>query len=216
MDAAFGCSLGIPFGAFGTSGIPCRLAATGDYPPSLRSPWRAANDFVLVGPSDDPAGIGSAATVDEAFRRLAKGEYLFISRGDDSGTHRKERALWKSAGAEPDGSWYREAGQGMGKVLQMAGELAGYTLTDRGTWLAMKGRLPLDLLYQGDPLLFNPYGIIAVNHERHPHVNHDGALALIRWLTGKEGQARIAAFTIDGEQLFKPDARAAEIALRKP
>ena len=174
------------------------------------------NDFVLVGPRDDPAGIREAATVDDAFRRLARGRHLFVSRGDDSGTHKKERALWRSAGVEPGGSWYREAGQGMGKVLQMAGELDAYTLTDRGTWLAMQKRLPLALLHQGDPLLFNPYGIIAVNHQRHPNVNHDGAMALIRWLTGKEGQARIAAFTIDGSQLFRPDARASEIALLKP
>ena len=174
------------------------------------------NDFVLVGPTSDPARIRDAATVDEAFRRLAKGKYLFVSRGDDSGTHKKELALWNSAGVEPGGAWHREAGQGMGKVLQMAGELEAYTLTDRGTWLAMKRRLPLALLYQGDPLLFNPYGIIAVNPERHPNVNHDGAMALIRWMTGQDGQARIAAFTIDGSQLFVPDAQASEVALLKP
>lgn len=174
------------------------------------------NDFVLVGPASDPAGIRDAATVDDAFRRLARSEHPFISRGDDSGTHRKELALWKSAGVEPGGTWYREAGQGMGKVLQMAGELEAYTLTDRGTWLAMKRKLPLALLHQGDPLLFNPYGIIAVNPGRHPNVNHAGAMALIRWLTGPEGQARIAAFTIDGSQLFRPDARSGEVALLKP
>lgn len=170
------------------------------------------NDFVLLGPADDPAGVRQAKTADQAFRRLAGGRGLFISRGDDSGTHRKELALWKSAGVQPRGSWYREAGQGMGKVLQMAGELGAYTLADRGTWLAYRSRLPLAVVHQGDPLLFNPYGIIAVNPHRHPHVNHAGALALIRWLTGREGQSRIASFRIADRQLFTPDAKAGEVA----
>jgi len=174
------------------------------------------NDFVLVGPRDDPAGVRSAASADEAFRRLGEGKALFVSRGDDSGTNKKELALWKSAGVHPRGGWYREAGQGMGRVLQMASELGAYTLTDRGTWLAMKKGLDLRILHQGDPMLFNPYGIIAVNPERHPNVNHQGALALIRWFVGKEGQEKIAAFRKEGEQLFIPNAQPSELALLKP
>ena len=170
------------------------------------------NDFVLLGPPEDPAGVRHAKSADQAFRRLARGKGLFLSRGDDSGTHKKELALWKSAGVHPDHGWYREAGQGMGKVLQMASELGAYTLADRGTWLAHRSRLDLEIVHQGDPLLFNPYGIIAVSPERHPQVNHRGALALIRWLTGDEGQRRIAGFTIGGKSLFTPDARPSEVA----
>ncbi len=170
------------------------------------------NDFVLVGPADDPAGVQQAATAAEAFRRIARRGALFLSRGDDSGTNKKELQLWKSAAVQPDSSWYREAGQGMGRVLQMSSEMGAYTLTDRGTWLAFRDKLPLKLLYQGDPQLFNPYGIIAVNPERHPDVNHEGALALIRWITGKAGQARIAAFTRGGEHLFTPSAVPSEVA----
>ena len=171
------------------------------------------NDFVVVGPRNDPAGVREARTTAEVFRRLARTQAHFISRGDDSGTHRKELALWKSAGLKPSGSWYREAGQGMGKVLQMSGELGAYTLTDRGTWLAFRDKLPLSLLFEGDPQLFNPYGIIAVSPKRHPHVNHMGAMALIRWITGNEGQTRIATFTRKGKQLFKPDAIPDEVAV---
>ncbi len=174
------------------------------------------NDFVLVGPAGYPAGVRDSRDAGDAFRKIARHEALFISRSDDSGTHKKELGLWKKAGIKPEGKWYREAGQGMGKVLQMAGELSAYTLTDRGTWLAYREKLPLRIAFEGDPLLFNPYGIIAVNPEVHPHINHEGAMALIRWMTGKEGQARIAAFTLHGQQLFKPDAKADEVALLKP
>ena len=174
------------------------------------------NDFVLVGPADDPAGVRDSRDAEDAFRKIARHEALFISRGDDSGTHKKELGLWKKAGVKPEGKWYREAGQGMGKVLQIAGELGAYTLTDRGTWLAYQEKLPLRIAFEGDPLLFNPYGIIAVNPKVHPHVNHEGAMALIRWMTGKEGQTRIATFTLHGQQLFKPDAKADEVALLKP
>jgi len=173
------------------------------------------NDFVLVGPPDDPARVADAPTVDEALARIARARTPFVSRGDDSGTHKKERALWRDAGIQPQGAWYLEAGQGMGRVLQMAGELGAYTLSDRGTWLAMKERLPLRLLFAGDPRLFNPYGVIAVNPKRHPNVNHSGALALIRWLIGPEGQERIGAFTLEGQPLFTPDADPAQLeALR--
>ena len=163
------------------------------------------NDFVLVGPPADPAGVRSATSAADAFRRIAAVGALFVSRGDDSGTHKKELSLWRAAGIQPHDAWYREAGQGMGKVLQMADEMGAYTLTDRGTWLAMKDHLRLALLYQGDAGLFNPYHIIPVNPARHPRVNHAGALALVQWLTGSEGQARIAAFRKEGQQLFVPD-----------
>jgi ABC-type tungstate transport system, permease component len=171
------------------------------------------NDFVLVGPRNDPAGVENAHTTGEAFRDLALGKALFVSRGDDSGTNKKELALWRSAGVKPASPWYREAGQGMGKVLLMSGELGAYTLTDRGTWLAFRDKLPLKIVFEGDPQLFNPYGIIAVNPKRHPHVNHEGAMALIRWITGDEGQRRIAAFTKGGEQLFTPSAIPSEVAV---
>lgn len=164
------------------------------------------NDFVLVGPRGDPAGIAGLQDVTEALRRIAASGALFLSRGDDSGTHKKERALWAAAGVEPHGRWYREAGQGMGRVLQMASELEAYTLTDRGTWLALRQHSELSLLTQGDPRLYNPYGIIAVNPRRHPDVNLAGARALITWLSAPEGQQRIAAYRLEGEQLFHPDA----------
>ena len=163
------------------------------------------NDFVLVGPPTDPAGVRSATSAADAFRRIAAAQALFVSRGDDSGTHKKELSLWQAAAVEPVEPWYREAGQGMGKVLQMADEMGAYTLTDRGTWLAMKDHLRLSLLYQGDAGLFNPYHIIPVNPARHPQVNHAGAMALVKWLTGSEGQRRIAAFRKEGQQLFVPD-----------
>lgn len=173
------------------------------------------NDFVLVGPADDPAGVRNSADIDQAFRRVGKARAPFVSRGDDSGTHRKELSLWGSAAVTPQAPWYREAGQGMGKVLQIAAEIGAYTLTDRGTWLAQRAKSPLRILHQGDPLLFNPYGIIAVSPERHPHVNHEGAGALIRWLTARDGQSLIAAFQIGGEQPFIADADPSELAAVK-
>lgn len=164
------------------------------------------NDFVIVGPNDDPARIAGAKDAAEALARIATGRHLFISRGDDSGTHKKERALWKESALEPDGAWYREAGQGMGKVLQIAAELGAYTLTDRGTWIAYKDQLPLRVIFQGDPLLYNPYGVIAVNPERFPDINYAGAMLFIAWLTSPEGQKLIADYRIAGQTLFTPMA----------
>jgi len=164
------------------------------------------NDFLLVGPHNDPAGVGQAESAAAALARIAGSQSLFISRGDDSGTHKKELSLWRSAGTEPKGRWYREAGQGMGKVLQMAGELDGYTLTDRGTWLAFQAKSPLQPAYEGDPVMHNPYGIIAVNPQRHPGGNHAGATALIRWITAPHAQRLIGDFRINGEPLFVPSA----------
>ncbi|MDD3449050.1 MAG: substrate-binding domain-containing protein [Gammaproteobacteria bacterium] len=164
------------------------------------------NDFVIVGPASDPAGIKGLGDATEALQRIAAKQALFVSRGDDSGTHKKERALWSDAGVQPGGEWYREAGQGMGKVLQMAGELDAYTLADRGTWLAYSGKLPLEVLTEGDARLFNPYGVMAVNPQRYPDTNYMGALELIAWITSPEGQAIIRDFAINGQPLFTPVA----------
>ncbi|MGB1111259.1 MAG: substrate-binding domain-containing protein [Gammaproteobacteria bacterium] len=166
------------------------------------------NDFVIVGPADDPAGLGKLQKADEALRALAEGKTTFVSRGDDSGTHKKERALWKAAGVTPEGAWYREAGQGMGKVLQIADEMNGYTLTDRGTWLAYRDKSELRVAFQGDPRLFNPYGIIRVSEKKYPDLNHKGAQALIDWIVGQRAQNLIASFRKGGEQLFTPSANA--------
>lgn len=164
------------------------------------------NDFVLVGPEDDPAGIKGERDVLEALRRVAEKRALFISRGDDSGTHKKEKALWQEAGITPAGKWYREAGQGMGAVLVMAGEQGGYTLADRGTYLAFKNKVPLRVFVEGDERLLNPYSIIAVNPARHPQINYLGAMQLIGWITSPAGQQIIGNFTIGGEPLFIPTA----------
>lgn len=162
------------------------------------------NDFVIVGPKEDPAGVRGITDAAVALSRVAMLGALFISRGDDSGTHKKEQELWVAAGVTPAGRWYREAGQGMGRVLQMAGELGAYTLTDRGTWLAMRNKIPLETVVEGDNRLFNPYGIIAVNPARYRGVNYSGAMALIAWVTSVPGQAIVRDFAIDGEPLFRP------------
>ena len=168
------------------------------------------NDFVIIGPAADPAGIRKAKTAAEAFKLIAKKEATFVSRGDKSGTHSKELSLWKKAGVTPGGSWYMESGMGMGEVLIMAYEKGAYTLTDRGTYLAFQkgGKINLPILFEGDPTLFNPYGIIAVNPARHPSVNYIMAMALIGWVTSQEGQRIIADFGKEkfGVPLFYPDA----------
>jgi tungstate transport system substrate-binding protein len=165
------------------------------------------NDFVIVGPETDPAGIASANGIADVMKRIADSQSVFVSRGDDSGTHKKEKKLWQAAGIEPTGSWYREAGQGMGKVLQMASELEGYTMADRGTWLAYEGKVSSQLLFHGDKVLFNPYGIISLSKSRHPDLNHTGAQALIDWIISAEGQKLIGDFKVNGKQLFIPDAK---------
>lgn len=170
------------------------------------------NDFVIVGPPGDPAGIASSGDAGVAFEKISGKRALFISRGDDSGTHKKELGLWRSARIKPEGDWYREAGQGMGKVLQMSGELDAYTLTDRGTWLAYQGKSPLRVLFEGDPRLYNPYGIIAVTPARYPDVNYKGATRLIRWITSPAGQSLIGSFEIAGNPLFTPSADTSQLA----
>ncbi len=166
------------------------------------------NDFVVIGPSDDPARLAQAADLSDALTRLSAGDAVFVSRGDDSGTHEKERALWAEAGidAEVFGNWYRETGSGMGATIRVATEMGGYTITDRATWISFGAKAGHVILAEGDPALFNQYGVIALNPERHPHVNIDGATAFLDWLLSEEGQKAIAAYRVDGQQLFFPNA----------
>lgn len=165
------------------------------------------NDFIIVGPANDPAGIRGVPLA-EAMRRIAESQSLFLSRGDDSGTHKKEQALWQMAGVTPGGTWYQASGQGMGATLQIASEKGAYTLTDRGTFLNLRAVLNLEPLVAGDPVLVNPYHVIVVNPERHPAVNVEGARAFADFLTSPEVQAFIGNYGRDrfGEPLFVPDA----------
>jgi tungstate transport system substrate-binding protein len=165
------------------------------------------NDFIIVGPKSDPEKIKEAKTAVEAFKRLAEGKAEFISRADDSGTNKKEKALWKAAGITPKGKWYIEAGQGMGAVLQMAFDKKAYTLADRGTFLAYESKIDLGIVFHGDKALFNPYGVIAVNPKKHPKVNYELAKKFIDYVTGPEGQKIIGDFKVHGKQLFYPDAK---------
>ena len=165
------------------------------------------NDFLIVGPQSDTAGVSKSKNVAEVLQRIDNSKLPFISRGDDSGTHKRELALWEIAGRTPGGSWYREVGQGMGKTLQIANEVDGYTMADRGTWLAYQSKLEIRLLFEGDPPLFNPYGIIAVNPARHPDIDYDGASKLIQWMTSPQAQKMIGEFRIKGQPLFVPSAR---------
>jgi len=162
------------------------------------------NDFVVIGDTTDPAAIKNSTSIAMAFQKIQFSQSLFISRGDDSGTHKKEIKIWQSSQTVPQGKWYREIGQGMGKVIQMADELGAYTLTDRGTWLSYQDKVNLQILYQGDVSLFNPYGIIAVNPQRYTDINVVGANALIRWLRSKQGQQLIGQFKKHGQTLFVP------------
>ncbi len=168
------------------------------------------NDFVLIGPASDPAGIARAGSAAEALKRIAEGEAPFVSRGDDSGTHKKERALWRQAGIDADGrtmSWYRETGSGMGATLNVASAMDAYTLSDRGTWISFANKGDLKLLFAGDPALFNQYGVILVNPAKFPHVKARDGQRFIDWLISDAGQKAIAAFRVHGEQLFIPNAK---------
>jgi len=167
------------------------------------------NDFVIIGPAEDPAGIAGMDSAVEAFQTIAEAEATFISRGDDSGTHTKEREIWDEAGITPEGDWYVSAGQGMGAVLTMSEEQQGYTLSDRATYLSrQEAGLALEVVVEGDPLLFNPYGVIPVNPETHPNANAALAQTFVDWLTSLETQALIASYEINGRQLFFPDSEA--------
>lgn len=165
------------------------------------------NDFVIVGPENDTAQLTGATSIKQAFTQIRDSQSLFISRGDNSGTHKKELSIWKQSDIEPSGSWYREVGQGMGKVLQMANELDAYTLTDRGTWLVYQSKTRLQVRYQGGSSLYNPYGVIAVNPNRYSDINIAGSSALIDWLTSRTaGQALIGEYKLFGQHLFTPMA----------
>jgi tungstate transport system substrate-binding protein len=162
------------------------------------------NDFIIVGPVADPAGIKGMNDVSAALRKIVDTKARFISRGDNSGTDQKEKSYWKDIGTKPAGSAYISAGLGMGEILNMAAELQAYTLTDRATYLAYRAKTGLMVTVEGDKRMLNPYGIVAVNPARHPHINYTGAMQLIDWITSDTGQQRIAAFRVNGEQVFFP------------
>ncbi len=180
------------------------LKFTGDGSGVDRSPVMH-NDFVVIGPKSDPAGLGKAADMNEAMKLLASSGQSFISRGDDSGTHKKELSLWKKAGITADGAWYLSAGQGMGAVLQIANDKQAYALTDRGTYIAMREKIDSVVVYEGAPELYNPYHVIAVNPEKNPHSNYSMAKNYINYLQSAEGQGIIRDFRMRGEPLFIPD-----------
>ena len=167
------------------------------------------NDFVLIGPQADPAGVKGIGDIAAALRKIADAKAPFVSRGDNSGTHTAELNLWRIAGldiGQAKGPWYREIGQGMGAALNTASASDAYLLSDRGTWLSFKNRGDLAIVVEGDQRLFNPYGVILVNPLKHPHVKRELGQAFIDWITGPEGQAAIASYKINGAQLFFPNA----------
>lgn len=169
------------------------------------------NDFVIVGPEDDPAGIAGMESATDAFSTIADEEALFFSRGDNSGTHTKELAIWDGAGIDPSGDWYSETGQGMGQVLNITNEQGGYTLSDRGTYLSQRSEVSLVIQVQGPieggpEILANPYGIIAVNPAVHENVNYQLAMSYIGFVTSPQGQQLIEKYESNGEQLFFPRA----------
>ena len=164
------------------------------------------NDFIIVGPEEDPAKVKDTQNAVDAFKKIAEAQAPFISRGDNSGTHQKEKEIWAKAGMKPEGKWYQESGQGMGEVLTMANEKRAYTLADRGTYLAYTSKVNLKVLNEGDAILYNPYGVIAVNPEKFPNVNYKKAMEFIEWITSPEGQKIIKEFGVDkfGQPLFFP------------
>jgi tungstate transport system substrate-binding protein len=166
------------------------------------------NDFIVVGPEDDPAGVKAAAGVSGAFKAIAQRQSVFVSRGDDSGTHKMELSIWKDAGLEPEGRWYQKSGTGMGATLNIASEKQGYTLTDRATFLAQKDKLNLEIVREGDAALLNIYHVMQVNPEIFDKVNGEGAAAFVEYLVGAEAQEIIGKFGVDkyGQPLFVPDA----------
>ena len=166
------------------------------------------NDFVLIGPKSDPAGV-KGKDIETALKAIQAKAAPFVSRGDKSGTHSAELALWKQSGvdiAAAKGPWYREIGQGMGAALNTAGAMNGYVLSDRGTWLSFKNRGDLEISVEGDKRLFNQYGVMLVNPEKFPSVKKEFGQAFVDWLVSAEGQAAIAGYKIDGQQLFFPNA----------
>lgn len=167
------------------------------------------NDFVIIGPADDPAGIKGMTSAADAFAQIAASQSPFVSRGDDSGTHIKELSIWEMVGIEPEGAWYESAGQGMGAVITIANEQQAYTMSDRSTYLARLAEgLELDIIVEGDPPLLNPYGVLPINPELAEGINAEGALAFVDWITGKDAQALIGEYGIEtyGKSLFFPNA----------
>ncbi len=167
------------------------------------------NDFVIVGPAGDPAGVGGMKDVQEALSKIAGEKALFASRGDDSGTHKKERALWADTGVDPtggSGEWYRETGSGMGATLNAGIGMGAYVMTDRATWISFGNKQDYEILVEGDEDLFNQYGVIPVNPEKCPSVNIEAAQTFSDWLLSEEGQQTIGAYKVDGQQLFFPNA----------
>ena len=167
------------------------------------------NDFVLIGPKSDPAKIGGGKDILVALRKIKAASAAFVSRGDRSGTHMAEIALWKQSGTDigkDKGPWYRDTGQGMGPALNTASSMNGYILADRGTWISFKNRGDLTILVEGDKRLFNQYGVILVNPANHKHVKKDMGQAFINWIVSADGQKAIAGYKIGGEQLFFPNA----------
>lgn len=167
------------------------------------------NDFVIVGPGRDPAGVRGMRDATAALAKISGARAPFVSRGDDSGTHKKEQHLWKETGVDPvsaSGDWYRETGSGMGATLNTAAGMGAYTLSDRATWITFENKADLEILVEGDKRLFNQYGVILVNPDKHPHVNAKAGQRFIDWLLGADGQAAIASYRRDGQQLFFPNA----------
>jgi len=167
------------------------------------------NDFVIVGPASDPAGVKGMDDAPSALGKIADEEAIFASRGDDSGTHKKELSLWGAAGVDPieaSGTWYRETGSGMGATLNAGIGMDAYVMTDRATWISFGNKANHEILVEGDEALFNQYGIIMVNPEKHPNVNVEVAQTFIDWILSDEGQNAIASFKVEGEQLFTPNA----------
>lgn len=168
------------------------------------------NDFIIVGPADDPAQLAHATSGADAMMAIAKAAAVFASRGDDSGTHKAELRLWSSAGIDvstSSGQWYRETGAGMGATLNTGIAMGAYVLTDRATWIAFGNKQDHEIAFEGDPALFNQYGVILVNPARHSHVKAEAGQRFIDWLLGAKGQAAIAAYEVGGQQLFFPNAK---------
>ncbi|HEX5476784.1 MAG TPA: substrate-binding domain-containing protein, partial [Burkholderiales bacterium] len=163
------------------------------------------NDFVIVGPGADPAGIKGIKDPLAALKKIKDSGAVFVSRGDDSGTNKKELGFWKKLGIDPKGPHYLAVGQGMGQTLTVAGEKQGYTLSDRATYTTFAAKTGLEIMVEGGKALLNPYGVIAVNPKRNPGINHEGAMKFIDWLTSKEGQKTIGDYRFKGAQLFHPD-----------
>lgn len=168
------------------------------------------NDFIIVGPPSDPAKVASIVDAAAALKNIAQSKAIFTSRGDNSGTHKKEKQLWATARVDPtseSGTWYRETGSGMGATLNAAVGMGAYTMTDRGTWIGFKNKGDFEILVQGDDALFNQYGVILINPEKHQHVKAEQGKSFIDWILSDEGQQAIADYKLDGQQLFFPNAK---------